>query len=33
VTNAWVIRAGRIGEREQLNLEHGFAGGGFNEVN
>jgi restriction system protein len=32
MTNAWVIRAGRIGEREQFNLERGFAGGGFGQV-
>jgi restriction system protein len=32
MTNAWVVRAGRIGEREQFNLEHTFAGGGFGQA-
>lgn len=29
---AWLARAGRGGEREQWALEHGFTGGGFQEV-
>ncbi len=29
---AWVIRAGRHGEREQWCLENGAAGGGWEEV-
>jgi restriction system protein len=30
--NAWVLRAGRYGEREQWCLAHGWAGGGWDEV-
>jgi restriction system protein len=29
---AWLIRAGRSGERDAFALEHGLAGGGFKEV-
>jgi restriction system protein len=31
-TQAWVVRAGRSGEREDWALETGLAGGGFREV-
>lgn len=30
--DAWVIRAGRLGERDQWALENGFSGGGWKEV-
>lgn len=30
---AWVLRAGKYGEREQWALENGVAGGGFQELN
>jgi restriction system protein len=30
--SAWIVRAGRYGEREQWALENGVAGGGFHEV-
>lgn len=29
---AWIVRSGRSGERDTFALEHGVAGGGFNEV-
>ena len=29
---AWIIRGGRVGEREQWALDNGLAGGGFSEV-
>ena len=29
---AWLIRAGRSGERDDFAVENGFAGGGFDEV-
>lgn len=29
---AWLIRAGRAGERDQWYLDNGFAGGGWREV-
>jgi restriction system protein len=32
MTNAWVIRAGRVGERDSWALQHGFSGGGWYEV-
>ena len=32
MTNAWVIRAGRVGERDTWALQHGFSGGGWTEV-
>ena len=32
MTNAWVIRAGRVGERDTWALQHGFSGGGWYEV-
>jgi len=32
MTNAWVIRSGRSGERDAWALEHGFSGGGWQEV-
>jgi len=32
VTQAWLIRAGRAGEREQWALKNGVSGGGFYEV-
>lgn len=32
MTQAWLIRAGRAGEREQWALTHGVSGGGFAEV-
>jgi restriction system protein len=32
MTNAWVIRAGRVGERDTWALQYGFSGGGWNEV-
>lgn len=32
MTQLWLIRAGREGERLQYNLEHGVAGGGFRLV-
>lgn len=32
VRRAWLIRAGRSGEREDFVLENGLAGGGFREV-
>ena len=30
--NAWVIRAGKFGERDEWCLANGFAGGGFTEI-
>ncbi|HZL05931.1 MAG TPA: restriction endonuclease, partial [Coriobacteriia bacterium] len=32
MTQAWLIRAGRAGEREQWALRNGVSGGGFEEV-
>ena len=32
IGQAWVIRAGRRGEREQWCLDNGLAGGGFHEI-
>ena len=32
MTNALVIRAGRVGERDTWALQYGFSGGGWNEV-
>src|SRR4051812_48264834 len=32
MSHAWVIRAGRYGERDQWALTHGFSGGGWREV-
>lgn len=32
MSNAWVIRAGRRGERDAWALENGFSGGGWKEV-
>lgn len=32
MTQAWLIRAGRAGEREQWALRNGVSGGGFHEV-
>ena len=32
MTQAWLIRAGRAGEREQWALRNGVSGGGFYEV-
>jgi len=32
VANAWVIRSGRFGERDEWALEHGVSGGGWREV-
>jgi hypothetical protein len=32
VTSAWVIRAGRAGERDAWALQHGVSGGGWKEV-
>ncbi len=29
---AWIVRAGRLGERDSFALEAGVAGGGFNEI-
>lgn len=29
---AWLIRAGRVGERDQFALDAGLAAGGFDEV-
>ncbi|MGW5238639.1 restriction endonuclease [Monashia sp. NPDC004114] len=29
---AWIVRAGRTGEREEWALQHGVAGGGFSEL-
>ena len=29
---AWIVRAGRLGERDDWALEHGLAGGGWEEV-
>lgn len=31
-TPAWLVRAGKLGEREQWALRNGLVGGGFNEV-
>jgi restriction system protein len=32
MTQAWLIRAGKAGEREQWALKNGVSGGGFAEV-
>lgn len=32
MTQAWLIRAGRSGEREHWALRNGLSGGGFIEV-
>lgn len=32
VTKAWVIRAGRYGERDQWALDNGYSGGGWKEL-
>ena len=30
--DVWVIRAGKIGEREEWCFANGYAGGGFNDI-
>lgn len=32
MVNAWLVRAGKAGERDQWALDQGLVGGGFNEV-
>ncbi|OLT28359.1 hypothetical protein BJF79_11045 [Actinomadura sp. CNU-125] len=32
MAKAWVVRAGRYGERDQWALEHGWSGGGWHEL-
>jgi restriction system protein len=32
MVSAWVVRSGRLGERDQWALDHGLSGGGWKEV-